>query len=174
MSTLIFVILFIALGLGVLFMALSGGRDKGKSKGEGAERRTAKDRRNQKLAMTAFVLALLGLGIGIPAAVIGAVKARDSVPEANVSNLTAQEKRGRELFAEVCRNCHMLAASNTAAQVGPNLDQLRPPKSLVLDAINNGRARGNGQMAADLVEGEDAEAVAAYVAKAVGQTGQQP
>ena len=39
----------------------------------------------------------------------------------------------------------------------------------MLDAIENGRARGNGQMAADLVEGEDAEAVAQYVAVAVGQ-----
>ena len=45
------------------------------------------------------------------------------------------------------------------AQVGPNLDNLRPPEKLVLDAIHNGRARGNGQMAADLVEGEDAEDV---------------
>jgi mono/diheme cytochrome c family protein len=171
MATLALVILFVGLGLGVLFVALSGGR---KTAAKGAERRTAKDRRNQKLAMGAFILALLGLGIGIPAAVIGAVKNRDSVPEANVSNLTAQEKHGRELFAQSCRNCHTLAASNTAAQVGPNLDQLRPPKALVLDAIHNGRARGNGQMAADLVEGAEAEAVAAYVAKAVGQTGQQP
>lgn len=171
MATLVLVILFVALGLGVLFVALSGSR---KAAAKGSERRTAKDRRNQKLLTGAFVLALLGLGIGIPAAVIGAVKNRDSVPEANVSDLTAQEKQGRELFSQVCRNCHTLAASNTAAQVGPDLDQLRPPKALVLDAIDNGRARGNGQMAADLVEGAEAQAVAAYVAKAVGQTGQQP
>ena len=39
----------------------------------------------------------------------------------------------------------------------------------MLDAIENGRSRGNGQMAANLVEGEDAEAVAQYVAVAVGQ-----
>ena len=39
----------------------------------------------------------------------------------------------------------------------------------MLDAIHNGRARGNGQMAADLVEGQDADDVAAFVAKAVGQ-----
>ena len=57
--------------------------------------------------------------------------------------------------------------------MGPNLDNLRPPEKLVLDAIHNGRARGNGQMAADLVEGADADDVAAYVAKAVGQTGEK-
>ena len=54
--------------------------------------------------------------------------------------------------------------------MGPNLDDLRPPKELVLDAIENGRSRGNGQMAAGLYTGQDAEDVAAYVAKAAGQT----
>ena len=39
----------------------------------------------------------------------------------------------------------------------------------MLDAIQKGRARGNGQMAANLVEDEDAEAVASFVAAAVGQ-----
>ena len=97
---------------------------------------------------------------------------RSDIPEANVSNLTAAEKHGRELFGQRCANCHTLKASNAVAQVGPNLDTLRPPENLVLDAIKNGRAPGNGQMAANLVEGEDAEDVAAYVAKAVGQTEQ--
>ena len=40
----------------------------------------------------------------------------------------------------------------------------------MLDAIENGRARGNGAMAADLVTGEDAQDVAEFVARAVGQT----
>ena len=89
-----------------------------------------------------------------------------------MSNLTTAEKHGRELFGRRCSQCHTLSASNAVAQVGPNLDQLRPPKELVLDAIEKGRSRGSGQMAAGLYSGEDAEDVAAYVAKAVGQTGQ--
>ena len=108
----------------------------------------------------------------MPLAVISSVEARDDIPEANVSNLTAAEQHGRELFGRRCTQCHTLAASKSVAQVGPNLDTLRPPKELVLDAIQKGRARGTGQMAAGLYEGEDAEDVAAYVAKAVGQTGQ--
>ena len=72
-----------------------------------------------------------------------------------------------------CANCHTLKAANAVAQVGPNLDVRRPNKALVLDAINKGRSAGNGQMAAQLVEGQDAEDVAAFVAKAVGQTGQK-
>jgi mono/diheme cytochrome c family protein len=136
----------------------------------GARKRMASQSRGtRRLALVNFLLALLILGLGIPAAVIATVNARNDIPEANVSNLTAAEKRGRALFGERCANCHTLQAARAVAQVGPNLDDLRPPENLVLDAINKGRARGNGNMAAQLVEGEDAEDVAAFVAKAVGQ-----
>ena len=129
----------------------------------------SQSRGTRRLALVNFLIALLVLGLGIPAAVIATVDSRDDIPEANVKNLTAAELHGRELFGERCANCHTLEAAHAVAQVGPNLDDLRPPKALVLDAIHNGRARGNGAMAADLVEGEDAEDVAAFVAKAVGQ-----
>jgi mono/diheme cytochrome c family protein len=166
MSTLVFVLFWVILGLGLLLIALSGGPS-------GAlQRLQSQSRGGRKTAVVFFVIALVVLGVGVPAAVISAVEARDDIPEANVSNLTAAEKHGRELFAQRCTQCHALQASKSVAQVGPNLDQLRPPKELVLDAIKNGRARGQGQMAANLYSGEDAEDVAAYVAKAVGQTGQ--
>ena len=132
----------------------------------------SQSRGTRRLALINFFLALVILGLGIPAAVIATVDNRDDIPEANVSNLTPAEKDGRILFGERCKNCHTLKAANAVAQVGPNLDDLRPPKALVLDAIHNGRARGNGNMAADLVEGQDAEDVAAFVAKAVGQSGE--
>jgi len=166
-TVLVFTLVFVALGLGVLFVAISGGPG-------GARRRMASQtRRTRRIALFNFIVAVLVLGLGIPAAVIATVEARNDVPSANVSNLTSAEKRGRELFGDRCANCHTLKAAGAVAQVGPNLDNLRPPKNLVLDAIHNGRARGNGQMAADLVEGEDAADVASFVAKAVGQTGQK-
>jgi mono/diheme cytochrome c family protein len=164
MALLAFTLLFVALGIGVLFVALSGGP------GGARKRMASQSKRTRRIALINFLLAVVILGLGIPAAVIATVDARNDVPEANVSNLTEAEKRGRKAFGERCANCHTLKASGAVAQVGPNLDTLRPPKNLVLDAIRNGRARGNGMMAADLVEGEDAEDVAAYVAKAVGQT----
>ena len=167
MAVLAFTLLFVALGISVLFVALSGGP------GGARKRMGSQSRRTRRIALFNFLLAVVILGLGIPAAVIATVNARDDVPEANVSNLTAAEKDGRKLFGERCANCHTLKASNAVAQVGPNLDDLRPPKALVLNAIHDGRAQGNGQMAADLVEGQDAEDVAAYVAKAVGQTGQK-
>lgn len=166
MTTLVFVLVWVVLGLGLLLIALSGGPS-------GALQRMQSQSRGSRKAWTVlFVIALLVLGVGVPLAVISSVEARDDIPEANVSNLTAAEERGRELFGMRCAQCHTLAASKAVAQVGPNLDTLRPPKELVLDAIEKGRSRGSGQMGAGIYTGEDAEDVAAYVAKAVGQTGQ--
>jgi mono/diheme cytochrome c family protein len=162
MGTLLFVAFWVVVALGLVVIAVSGGRGGDRGPGRAARRAW----------VVAFAAAVLVLGIGIPAAVVAAMDARDSIPEADVSNLTAQELHGRELFGERCRNCHSLEAANAEASVGPDLDQLRPPKALVLDAIHNGRARGNGAMAKDLVEGADAEAVAAFVAKAVGSSTQ--
>jgi mono/diheme cytochrome c family protein len=166
-ATLVFTLIFLGLGITVFFVAISGGP------GGARKRMASQSRGTRRLALINFLIALVVLGIGIPAAVIAAVDNRDSIPEANVSNLTAAEKEGRNLFGERCANCHTLKAANAVAQVGPNLDDLRPPKNLVLDAIHNGRARGNGNMAADLVEGQDAEDVADFVAKAVGQSGEK-
>jgi mono/diheme cytochrome c family protein len=167
MAVLVFTLVFVALGLSVLFVALSGGPS-------GARKRMAsQSRRTRRIALFNFVVAVLVLGLGIPAAVIATVEGRNDIPEANVSNLTAAEEHGRELFGQRCANCHTLKASNAVAQVGPSLDTRRPNKILVLDAIRKGRAAGNGQMAADLVEGKDADDVAAYVAKAVGQSEQK-
>jgi mono/diheme cytochrome c family protein len=163
MTTLVFVLVFVLLGLGVLLVALSGGPS-------GAiQQLQTQSRGGRKAAVVLFTIALIVLGAGIPFAVIKLVDNQDDIPSAGVTNLTPAELKGRELFAERCTQCHTLAAANSVAQVGPNLDDLRPPKSLVLDALKNGRARGNGQMAAGLYTGQDAEDVAAFVAKAVGQ-----
>ncbi len=168
MSTLIFVLIWVGLGLGLLLIALSGGPS-------GAlQQLQTQSRGGRRAANIFFVIALIVLGAGVPFAVISAVEARDDIPEANVSNLTAAEEHGRELFSARCAQCHTLTASKAVAQVGPDLDTLRPPKELVLDAIEKGRSRGQGQMAAGLYTGEDAEDVASYVAKAVGQEGSPP
>jgi mono/diheme cytochrome c family protein len=165
MLTLIFVLVWVLLGLGVLFIAFSGGPG-----GAGA-RLMSTGRGARRTAAVMFVIAVAALGFGVPAAVIAAVSSNDSIPEANVSDLTASEQHGRELFGLRCAFCHTLKAANAVAEIGPNLDQLRPTKALVLDAIKSGRARGNGQMAAELYTGQDAEDVANFVAKAVGQAG---
>ena len=166
MTTLIFVLVWVVLGLGLLLIAFSGGPS-------GAlQQLMSQSRGARRAAVVLFSLLALALGVLVPAAVIAAVSNRDDIPEANVTGLTASEKNGRELFGRRCANCHTLKAANAIASIGPNLDQLRPTKALVLNAIENGRARGNGAMAADLVVGEDAEAVAAFVSRAVGTADQ--
>jgi mono/diheme cytochrome c family protein len=163
MTTLIFVLVWVILGLGLLLVALSGGP------GGALQRVMSTSRAARRVAIVLFTLALLLLGVGVPAAVIAAVSNNNSIPEANVTDLTASEQHGRELFGLRCANCHTLKAANASGAIGPDLDQRRPPKALVLDAIEKGRAQGNGQMAAQLYTGEDAEDVANFVAKAVGQ-----
>lgn len=168
MSVLAFVLFWTLVALGLLFVALSGGP-------RGARERLHKQsRRGRRVAYGLFALALVLFGIVVPGAVLAGIESRDAIPEAGIRSLTDEEERGREMFAHQCAICHTLRASNAVATVGPNLDTLRPTKGLVLDAIENGRARGNGAMAADLVEGEDAEAVASFVAKAVGQSDRPP
>jgi mono/diheme cytochrome c family protein len=90
--------------------------------------------------------------------------------------------RGKELFTEKCGSCHTLADAGTAGAIGPNLD----------DAFVQSRADGIGEttiqsivrgqiaypteepptglpgMPADIVTGDDAEAVAAYVGSVAG------
>jgi mono/diheme cytochrome c family protein len=108
------------------------------------------------------------LGVAIPAYVVATDKDRNSIPEANVKELTPLQEKGRELFGQRCRNCHTLKAANATAKVGPTLDEPPRNKALVLDAIENGRAAGNGNMPAAVYEGEEAEAVAEFVAVASG------
>jgi mono/diheme cytochrome c family protein len=164
MSTLVFVLVFVLLGLGVLFVAMSGGPG-----GIGSVMH-AQTRGSRRFATVAFVACLLVLGIGVPAAVIAATKDSTDVPQAGI-HLTSAEERGRQLFGERCSLCHSLKAANAVAQVGPDLDQLQPNEALVLDTIKHGRSNGNGQMAANLYTGQDAVDVAKFVAKAVGASG---
>ncbi|MFN8163943.1 MAG: cytochrome c [Solirubrobacterales bacterium] len=75
---------------------------------------------------------------------------------------------GKALFAQNCGGCHTLADAGTSGAVGPNLDDLQPDEAQVIAAIENGGA-GSGTMPPGLVQGGDAQAVAAYVAGSAGK-----
>lgn len=159
MAVLAFVLLFVLLGLGAFALAMSGGR-------RGRERPPS--RRGHPAIVWLFGLSVVVLGVAVPAYVIASEKDRDAIPEANVAQLTELQEEGRKLFGQRCRNCHTLKAAGATAKVGPTLNEPPRPKSLVLDAINNGRAAGNGNMPAQIFEGREAEAVAEFVAVASG------
>src|SRR6266545_5906077 len=166
MAVIVFLAFWILLGTGLLFIAISGGPSGAR------ERLHTQSRRGRKGAFLIFAVVLLAFGIAVPiAASIGVRDNRDDIPSANISSLTSSQEHGRKIFSQYCRFCHTLKAANAVASVGPNLDDLKPTKALVLDAIHNGRARGNGAMAKDLVVGQDAQDVASFVSKAVGNNG---
>lgn len=45
---------------------------------------------------------------------------------------------GKGIFTANCAQCHTLADAGTTGTVGPNLDQAKPPKALVVDRVTNG------------------------------------
>lgn len=74
---------------------------------------------------------------------------------------------GEAVFAEAgCGGCHTLNAANASGNVGPNLDESKSPKELVIDRVTNGQ----GAMPAfkDSYSAEQIEAVADYVVASTG------
>jgi mono/diheme cytochrome c family protein len=158
MATAIFVIAFVLLGISVVLFAMrAGGRPL-----------FDPQKRSARRAVAILVgLAVAFFGIAIPVAV--AIDAADR-DKAGPIKLNTVQMAGREKFAGACQQCHTLKAAHATGRVGPNLDALRPPKALVLDAIKKGRANGRGQMPALLYTGKDAEDVAEFVAATAGHT----
>jgi cbb3-type cytochrome c oxidase subunit III len=75
---------------------------------------------------------------------------------------------GKEIFTANCGSCHTLAAAGTNGQVGPNLDQLKPPVSIVQRQVIN----GGGAMPAFKGQLTPAQitAVSKYVASVAGKS----
>jgi mono/diheme cytochrome c family protein len=121
------------------------------------------------VAVAASILVIVAFGIALPAVVLARGGGHKSKSAPGGVDLTSAEAHGRELFAQNCSTCHTLRAANAVGRVGPNLDQLRPPKVLVKDAIAKGRARGQGQMPDQLLVGGDADDVANFVAATAGR-----
>jgi cytochrome c553 len=161
MEWLFIVVPFLLLGIGVMFIAFSGGPSAA---------REAYLTRGGRLFTVSIVVIYVGLGVVVPALVI----ANRSEAEGGVGSLrgetpTAQEEKGKVLFMETCKSCHTLAAVNAHGVTGPNLDELGGvDKQRVLNAIKNG-GTGENRMPANLLSGPDAEAVAVYVSKVAGQ-----
>jgi len=162
-AAVIFVLAFLLLGLGVLVFAFSG-RTGGRARRGGGPSRASR-----RFVGVMVAIVILALGVAVPLA-IGLVNRDDHATNAPGGvELNAAQTNGRAVFGKYCATCHTLKASNAVGKVGPNLDVLHPPKGLILDAIAKGRARGQGQMPAGLVDGQDAQDVAAYVAAVAGR-----
>jgi mono/diheme cytochrome c family protein len=83
------------------------------------------------------------------------------------SSSSGAAANGASLFAQNCSSCHTLAAANAKGTVGPNLDQLRPSKAVVVRQVTNG---GGGMPAfGGRLSTEQIDAVATYVASSSGK-----
>jgi mono/diheme cytochrome c family protein len=87
--------------------------------------------------------------------------------------------RGAVLFKERCAGCHTLKAAGAEGSVsgqrptGPNLNKRRETEDAVLYAIRNGGFSG-AIMPQNVVVGDDAVAVAKFVAKYAGTEAKSP
>jgi mono/diheme cytochrome c family protein len=88
---------------------------------------------------------------------------------------------GKAQFVQQCGSCHELSRAGTQGQTGPSLDAAF--RAALRDGMNRDTIEGvvhrqianvrrNSKMPADLVTGDDARDVAAYVAYATGKTGE--
>jgi mono/diheme cytochrome c family protein len=74
---------------------------------------------------------------------------------------------GKSFFAQKCVSCHTLADAEASGAVGPNLDQTKPSKELVVDRVTNGQ--GGMPSFKDQLDAAQIEAVADYVSSVAGK-----
>jgi mono/diheme cytochrome c family protein len=168
----LFVAFWVIVAVGLFLIASRGSRGRDRAGGAG--------RMGSRSATTLFLLTAAVFGIALPLLVLTSNHSNADAHVGSGLKLTANEKTGRELFGSHCAVCHTLAAANAMGKVGPNLDMIKPSYSLVVHTINNGclpngspssgqACLGQGVMDPDIVQGADAQNVAAFVSKVAGQ-----
>jgi mono/diheme cytochrome c family protein len=98
--------------------------------------------------------------------------------------VAANLKSGQSLFQTNCGTCHTLYSAGTDGNYGPNLDELLAPngpateketieqtEGRVLNAVENGidTTTTTGRMPAGILNQEQTEEVAAFVARTAGE-----
>ncbi len=161
-ATVSFVLAFVLIGGTVVFFAFGGS-------GRGARQNLHRQTRTSRNVTWALLSLLTVFGIGVPIAVVAVNRNTQSKQAPGGVELTAAQQKGRKVFAKNCSTCHQLKSANAVGRVGPSLDAIRPVAALTLNAIEMGRARGQGQMPAGLIDGQDAKNVADYVAATAGR-----
>jgi mono/diheme cytochrome c family protein len=170
MATFGLILLFVLVGGAVAFIAYSGG--------PGAARE-AYLTRGGTFFKIAIPLVYVGLGIVIPAVVIAGGEEKEGNTGA-LANTAPREQieNGKELFQNTCAACHSLKAVNAQGLTGPDLDEIgldsstadarKTSEERIVNAIKNG-GTGERRMPANLLQGENSEAVAAFVVDVAGK-----
>jgi mono/diheme cytochrome c family protein len=161
MEVLIVLVPFVVVGLVVIFIAFSCGASAA---------REAYLTRGGRFFSFVMVLVYLALGVVVPAVVIASRgEAEGATGSLRTKEISGKMETGKQLFIQTCKSCHTLGAVNAHGVTGPNLDELAPlDKQRVLNAIKRG-GTGTGRMPPNLLESDDADAVATYVSAVAGR-----
>jgi hypothetical protein len=174
LPALLFAAFWVVLGLGLFLVAIRGG--------PGGVRAALQTQQlgGRRALNISLLIGYIGFGIVLPVVFLTGNHANANAQYMGLK-LTPGEKSGRELFGQHCGICHTLQASNSVGKVGPNLDQIQPSESLVLHTVNYGCLQnpspaetsetclGQGTMPATILEGKQAQDVAAFVARVAGK-----
>ena len=125
-----------------------------------------------KRPIAALIAALIALG----AASCGTGSASSPTAAADAVDL----ENGQKLFQATCGGCHTLQNAGSKGTIGPDLDAVyREPalegwerssfEATVLEQIELGSPESDPAMPAELLTGQDARDVAAYVAAVAAQ-----
>jgi len=91
-----------------------------------------------------------------------------AAPPASPSAPAGDPVAGKQVFLTAgCVSCHTLKAANATGKVGPNLDDAKPPASLVVDRVTNGKGvmpSFKGQLSPQQIQD-----VAAFVSTSAGK-----
>ena len=155
----VFTVPWVLLGIGAIVFAVAGGRRRG---GDDAPP-------GGGVVKVLIPILYVVLGLAVPGiAILAQEEAVGGTTTLAAEEADKELERGKELFRQNCAGCHTLAAVQAKGVTGPSLDRLgNVSRGRVLAAIRNG-GTGKLQMPAGLLEGENAEAVAAYVSRVAG------
>jgi mono/diheme cytochrome c family protein len=155
---------WILIGLGVVFVSFWGGPGRA---------REAYMTRGRRTFAILIVLVYLGIGIAIPAVVIASRGTRAG-NDAELSQIKVRDTKpavheGRTLFIESCAACHTLGAVNARGVTGPDLDKIGTVTPARVESAIKIGGTGKGRMPAGLLQGQNAQDVADFVAAVAGK-----
>ena len=165
MQVWIFLIPWILIGIGVLFVGFWGGPGRA---------RQAYLTRGSRFFKIAIIVIYLGVGIAVPAVILAArTDAQGATSHLRDKHASTEIQKGKTLFRSTCASCHTLAAVNARGVTGPDLDRLGlQPNAASIKRVENAiRIGGTGQnrMPSGLLQGANAQAVATFVTSVAGQ-----
>jgi mono/diheme cytochrome c family protein len=165
MTVWFFLVPWIIVGVGVIFIAFWGGPS-------GA--RQAYLTRGSRFFQVSMIVIYLGIGVAVPAIILSArTDAEGATSHLQTKHPSAIVAKGKNLFRNTCASCHTLAAVNARGVTGPDLDRigLQDNAASIKRVENAIRIGGTGQnrMPSGLLQGANAQAVATFVSTVAGQ-----